>query len=126
MLLSPLFHKALSLGKGPFSGSIKFNFDGSLLDGGSTVGIGVVARNESSACLAWISRRVDRKGNGELVEAFWLLRRLSSLLLVVDGRRLLLRETTLLLINKLRVVDRDLSYVGIVVLDILQCVIVGN
>ncbi|KAL0313684.1 UNVERIFIED_CONTAM: hypothetical protein Scaly_2910800, partial [Sesamum calycinum] len=47
----------------------KLNFDGALLGGGSAMGLGVVAQNDRGTCLAWLSRRVDRRGTGEVAKA---------------------------------------------------------
>ncbi|KAL0328219.1 UNVERIFIED_CONTAM: hypothetical protein Scaly_2254500 [Sesamum calycinum] len=50
--------------------SIKINFNGGLLDGGRTVGLGIIARDVVGLCLAcWSSLRLNRGGSVELDEA---------------------------------------------------------
>ncbi|KAL0434326.1 UNVERIFIED_CONTAM: hypothetical protein Slati_2766900 [Sesamum latifolium] len=39
----------------PPSAWIKINFDGSVLEGGRTLGIGAIARDAAGTCLAWLS-----------------------------------------------------------------------
>ncbi|KAL0451953.1 UNVERIFIED_CONTAM: hypothetical protein Slati_1173400 [Sesamum latifolium] len=48
---------------------LKINFDGGFLDGGRTLGIGVIARNAAGECLAWQSLRLDRGGSAIMAEA---------------------------------------------------------
>ncbi|KAL0443983.1 UNVERIFIED_CONTAM: hypothetical protein Slati_2121000 [Sesamum latifolium] len=51
-------------------GVIKLNFDGAILDRGSAMGIGVVARDEYGSCIAWISHSLNKVRHGELAEAW--------------------------------------------------------
>ncbi|KAL0285703.1 UNVERIFIED_CONTAM: hypothetical protein Scaly_2811600 [Sesamum calycinum] len=86
----------------------KLNFDGALLGGGSAMGLGVVAQNDRGTCLAWLSRRVDRRGTGEVAkalaawEAIQLAARRRWKSLIIEG-------DCVVLINKLRTVEGDLS-----------------
>ncbi|KAL0444993.1 UNVERIFIED_CONTAM: hypothetical protein Slati_2222000 [Sesamum latifolium] len=43
--------------------SIKINFDGATLYGGSTLGLGVVARDAAGSCIVWSSWTLDRGGS---------------------------------------------------------------
>ncbi|KAL0439908.1 UNVERIFIED_CONTAM: hypothetical protein Slati_2473800 [Sesamum latifolium] len=47
----------------------KINFDVSVLDNGAAMGLGVVARDSSGACLFWQSIRISRKDPAIIVEA---------------------------------------------------------
>ncbi|KAL0456254.1 UNVERIFIED_CONTAM: LINE-1 retrotransposable element O protein [Sesamum latifolium] len=49
--------------------AIKINFDGSVLDGGATLGLGVVARDLKGRCLFWQSSRLLSQGPAILAEA---------------------------------------------------------
>ncbi|KAL0392972.1 UNVERIFIED_CONTAM: hypothetical protein Sradi_2520000 [Sesamum radiatum] len=99
----------------------KLNFDGALLGGGSAMGLGVVAQNDRGTCLAWLSRRVDRRGTGEVAkalaawEAIQLAARRGWKSLIIEG-------DCVVLINKLRTVEGDLSSIGTVIFDILALV----
>lgn len=42
---------------------------GALLARGWEMGLGVVARNGRGTCLGWLSRRLDRRGTGEVAKA---------------------------------------------------------
>ncbi|KAL0316154.1 UNVERIFIED_CONTAM: hypothetical protein Sradi_5493600 [Sesamum radiatum] len=106
---------------GPPSGSIKLNFDGALLDGGSAMGIGVVARDLNGVCLAWLSRKVLRTGNGEIAEAL-AAREAIQLAARRGWKSIIIEGDCAVLISKLRAVDHDLSYIGTVIFDILRFV----
>ncbi|KAL0302708.1 UNVERIFIED_CONTAM: hypothetical protein Scaly_3023600 [Sesamum calycinum] len=89
----------------------KLNFDRALLGGCSAMGLGVVAQNDRGTCLAWLSRRVDRRGTGEVAkalaawEAIQLAARRGWKSLIIEG-------DCVVLINKLRTVEGDLSSIG--------------
>ncbi|KAL0355208.1 UNVERIFIED_CONTAM: hypothetical protein Sradi_3967700 [Sesamum radiatum] len=60
----------LSSWKPPPMNFVKLNSDGSILNGGHALGIGVIARNMEERCLAWLSLKLDRKSSVEMAEAF--------------------------------------------------------
>ncbi|KAK4438503.1 hypothetical protein Salat_0184600 [Sesamum alatum] len=107
--------------EGPLVGSIKLNFDGTLLDGGSTMRIGVVARNEKGECLVLRTKRVNKRGNGEFAEALaaWEAIQLAA---CHGWTSVIIEGDCAVLVNKLRVVNRGLSPVGTIILDILRLV----
>ncbi|KAL0438129.1 UNVERIFIED_CONTAM: hypothetical protein Slati_2295900 [Sesamum latifolium] len=55
--------------RAPMSGYVKMNFDGASFAMGDAIGFGVVARDATGQCLAWLSLRLPRVGNVELTEA---------------------------------------------------------
>ncbi|KAK4381576.1 hypothetical protein Sango_2954200, partial [Sesamum angolense] len=99
----------------------KLNFDGALLGGGSAMGLGVVAQNDRGTCLAWLSRRVDRRGIGEVAKALaaWEAIQLAARR---GWKSLIIVGDCVVLINKLRMVEGDLSSIGTVLFDILALV----
>ncbi|KAL0433646.1 UNVERIFIED_CONTAM: hypothetical protein Slati_2698900, partial [Sesamum latifolium] len=50
--------------------AIKINFDGSILDVGTTMGLGMVARDSSGVCFFWQSVGLLRKGPAVMAEVF--------------------------------------------------------
>ncbi|KAL0434847.1 UNVERIFIED_CONTAM: hypothetical protein Sradi_0192600 [Sesamum radiatum] len=52
----------------PPSGCIKVNFDSATFRTGTELGIGVIARDASGSCVAWLSRRFSRMGSAEAAE----------------------------------------------------------
>ncbi|KAL0459228.1 UNVERIFIED_CONTAM: hypothetical protein Slati_0550000 [Sesamum latifolium] len=54
----------------PCPGWIKINFDGAVLDGGSALGVGVLARDPDGTCLAWQSTHFEWPGAAIVAEAY--------------------------------------------------------
>ncbi|KAL0336959.1 UNVERIFIED_CONTAM: hypothetical protein Scaly_1971000 [Sesamum calycinum] len=88
---------------------------------GSAMGIGVVARDLNGVCLAWLSRKVLRTGNGEIAEAL-AAREAIQLAARRGWKSIIIEWDCAVLISKLRAVDHDLSYIGTVIFDILSFV----
>ncbi|KAK4412957.1 hypothetical protein Salat_2942900 [Sesamum alatum] len=105
--------------EGPPLGSVKLNFDGALLDGGSAMGVEVVARNEKGECRAWRTKMVNKRGSGELAEALaaWEAIQLAA---SHGWTSIIMEGDCAVLVNKLRAASRDLSPVGTIIIDILR------
>ncbi|KAL0342115.1 UNVERIFIED_CONTAM: hypothetical protein Scaly_1874100 [Sesamum calycinum] len=97
--------------------SIKVNFDGGVLDGGCALGIGILARNASGHCLAWLSLRLDRGGNAEMAEAL-AAREAIHLALRHRWPRVIFEGDNSTLMNKISSVQADLSVISPLVADI--------
>ncbi|KAK4421499.1 hypothetical protein Salat_2100500 [Sesamum alatum] len=98
---------------------VKLNFDGATLMGGVQVGVGVVARDELGRCVAWLSRRVERTGDGELAESL-AAREAVLLALQKCWPRVIVEGDYAVLIQKLQQKKRDLSTYDPIVADILS------
>ncbi|KAL0456240.1 UNVERIFIED_CONTAM: hypothetical protein Slati_0963200 [Sesamum latifolium] len=103
----------------PPLGFIKLNFDGATFDRGNAMGVGVVARDVSGQCVAWLSRCLCWTGNGELAEA-WAAREAVLLALRRGWRSVMVEGDCENLIRKLYARNRDLSPVGPIVTDVLH------
>ncbi|KAL0361921.1 UNVERIFIED_CONTAM: hypothetical protein Sradi_3876600, partial [Sesamum radiatum] len=102
----------------PFPGTIKLNFDGTVLIGGLRTGVGVVARDHWGACLGWVSVHLSRSSPAELAEA--LTAREANLLAHRLGwSSVVLEGDYASLICKLASASHDLSAVGLIVFHIL-------
>ncbi|KAK4402923.1 hypothetical protein Sango_1033000 [Sesamum angolense] len=97
--------------------SIKVNFDGGVLDGGCALGIGILARNASSHCLAWLSLRLDRGGTAEMAEAL-AAREAIHFALRHRWPRVIFEGDSSTLMNKISSVQADLSVISPLVADI--------
>ncbi|KAL0298520.1 UNVERIFIED_CONTAM: putative mitochondrial protein [Sesamum radiatum] len=86
--------------------SIKVNFDGGVLDGGCALGIGILARNASGHCLAWLSLRLDRGGTAEMAEAL-AAREAIHLALRHRWPRVIFEGDSSTLMNKISSVQAD-------------------
>ncbi|KAL0395125.1 UNVERIFIED_CONTAM: putative mitochondrial protein [Sesamum latifolium] len=102
---------------GPPSGFVKLNFDGAILDKGTAMGIGVVARDERGRCIGWLSRRIDVMVSGEMAEA-WAAREATQLALRRGWPMVVIEGDCLVLISKIRNATQDFSPVGPVISDI--------
>ncbi|KAL0457691.1 UNVERIFIED_CONTAM: hypothetical protein Slati_0396300 [Sesamum latifolium] len=102
---------------GPPSGFVKLNFDGAILDKGTAIGIGVVARDERGRCIGWLSRRIDVMVSGEMAEA-WAAREATQLALRRGWLMVVIEGDCLVLISKIRNATQDFSPVGPVISDI--------
>ncbi|KAL0292087.1 UNVERIFIED_CONTAM: putative mitochondrial protein [Sesamum calycinum] len=99
----------------------KVNFDGGVLDGGCALGIGILARNASGHCLAWLSLRLDRGGNAEMAEALaeaLAAREAIHLALRHRWPRVIFEGDNSTLMNKISSVQADLSVISPLVADI--------
>ncbi|KAK4382091.1 putative mitochondrial protein [Sesamum angolense] len=97
--------------------SIKVNFDGGVLDGGCALGIGILARNASGHCLAWLSLRLDRGGNAEMAEAL-AAREAIHFALRHRWPRVIFEGDNSTLMNKISSVQADFSVISPLVADI--------
>ncbi|KAL0329501.1 UNVERIFIED_CONTAM: putative mitochondrial protein [Sesamum radiatum] len=97
--------------------SIKVNFDGGVLDGGCALGIGILARNASGHCLAWLSLRLDRGGTAEMAEAL-AAREANHFALRHRWPRVIFEGDSSTLMNKISSVQADFSVISPLVADI--------
>ncbi|KAK4387243.1 putative mitochondrial protein [Sesamum angolense] len=97
--------------------SIKVNFDGGVRDGGCALGIGILARNASGHCLAWLSLRLDRSGNAEMAEAL-AAREAIHFALRHRWPRVIFEGDNSTLMNKISSVQADFSVISPLVADI--------
>ncbi|KAK4387779.1 hypothetical protein Sango_2384500 [Sesamum angolense] len=101
----------------PSPDSIKVNFDGGVRDGGCALGIGILARNASGHCLAWLSLRLDRSGNAEMAEAL-AAREAIHFALRHRWPRVIFEGDNSTLMNKISSVQADFSVISPLVADI--------
>ncbi|KAL0349669.1 UNVERIFIED_CONTAM: hypothetical protein Sradi_4116100 [Sesamum radiatum] len=81
------------------------------------MGVGVVARNVNGACMAWVSRRVVRPGDGEMAEAV-ALREAVQLATRKGWRSVIFEGDCANLIKKLCAPGRDFSSIEPIIVDI--------
>ncbi|KAL0293788.1 UNVERIFIED_CONTAM: putative ribonuclease H protein [Sesamum calycinum] len=103
----------------PYGNCIKINFDGALLEGGKSLGLGVVARNSFGVCLAWCSVRYERRGPAFLAEtlaareAIWLACRKAWQNVTIEG-------DCASLLSKISRASQDRSVFGPLIFDIVS------
>ncbi|KAL0448005.1 UNVERIFIED_CONTAM: putative mitochondrial protein [Sesamum latifolium] len=101
----------------PHSDAIKINFDGLILDGGTTLGIGVVTRDSSGMILFWQSFRLPRRGTTIVAEAL-AAREAIKLAVRQSWQQVRLEGDCVTLMNKLSASAMDQSFIRPLIFDI--------
>ncbi|KAL0425618.1 UNVERIFIED_CONTAM: hypothetical protein Sradi_1096600 [Sesamum radiatum] len=101
----------------PPPGYVKINFDGATFNNSRVLGVGVVARGSSGECLAWISKRFQRMGDGEMAEAM-AARETILLAKRKNWPSVIFKGDCATLIDKILAPVVDLSAIGPIVADI--------
>ncbi|KAL0374060.1 UNVERIFIED_CONTAM: hypothetical protein Sradi_3321700 [Sesamum radiatum] len=96
---------------------IKVNFDGATFRGNHGLGSGMIARDNSKACLGWLAMQFDSFGDGELAEAM-AARDVVLLALHRGWLPVIFEGDCATLIHKLQTLDHDLSLLGPIIVDI--------
>ncbi|KAK4400325.1 hypothetical protein Sango_1138600 [Sesamum angolense] len=105
---------------------VKLNFDGSTLNGGQALGIGVATRNAEGRCLACLSLKLDRKGSADMAETF-AAREAVRLAIRQQWKQVILEGDCSLLLAKLSSEQQDFSDISSLVFDIRSAWnLVGN
>ncbi|KAL0347723.1 UNVERIFIED_CONTAM: putative mitochondrial protein [Sesamum calycinum] len=99
----------------PPPGYVKINFDGATFNNGRVLGVGVAARGSSGECLAWISKRFQRMGDGEVAKA---MAAREAILLAKRNPSVIFEGDCATLIDKILAPVVDLSAIGPIVADI--------
>ncbi|KAL0336372.1 UNVERIFIED_CONTAM: hypothetical protein Sradi_4849100 [Sesamum radiatum] len=110
-------YRSFSRWQAPAPDLIKLNFEGATFAQGRKMGVGVVARDANGDCLAWLSWRVARPGDGEMAEA-WAVREAVQLAVQKGWKMVVFEGDCANLITKLSTPGRDLSFIGPIVADI--------
>ncbi|KAG8374239.1 hypothetical protein BUALT_Bualt11G0110600 [Buddleja alternifolia] len=105
--------------KPPPGVTIKINFDGAIDKKRNKSGLGVVGRDATGNCLAWLCVRLDYASDPEHIEALAAIEALR-LARHENCRVIIIEGDCLPLILKINAQNRDLSFIGHIVDDIIS------